>query len=97
MDRLFAETPWRFAGRDPAADFELMSSTIALLARAPSAVIEAMQANLLDATAYTERVRIAGSPEELERDDVWRRHQIAHFLARHAPQQVQDVLGVQGL
>lgn len=80
MDELFRTTPWH---PDPVLLGEVMDR----LATSPSAVIEALQANLLDAEGYVAHFRDEGSGG-------LRRHQLAHFFARYAPQQVQDVLGI---
>jgi hypothetical protein len=80
MDELFRITPWR-------PDEDLLNQVMAKLTVSPSAVIEALQANLLDAETYLTHL---GDDES----DELRRHQLAHFFARYAPDQVRDVLGV---
>lgn len=96
MERVFRETSWSRYDRDLARDEALLGEVLALMLQSPGAVVEALEQNLLDAGAYTDLIRAAPSRQALERDDTWRRHQVAHFIARHSPQQVQDTLGVVG-
>jgi hypothetical protein len=66
-----------------------------LMSHSPSAVVEALAANICDTEAYGQLLKSASSVEALEQDDRWRRHQIAHFIARYAPVPVKQCLGVQ--
>lgn len=98
MNEIFETTAWHtFGGRDLQKDHELMLEVHELMDHAPSAVIKALGDNLLDEDAYAARVAAAATPGALDADDKWRRHQLAHFFARYARPQVQDVLGVQAL
>jgi hypothetical protein len=96
IEQVFRETSWSSFDRDHARDEALLDEVLTLMLRAPSAVIEALARNLLETRAYTDLIRAAASRQSLEANDTWRRHQVAHFIARHSPQQVQDTLGVLG-
>lgn len=89
MDEIFRTHPgMRGAERNLAADKHLLNDTLDLMRAAPSAVLEAIAANLLDAGEY------AKVPAQ---DDRARRHSIAHFFARYLPPAVRAVLGVEAI
>ena len=81
--------------RDPPRDMALLQEVHSMLLACPSAVVEALAANILSAEEYTKIGKAAASPEALERNDRWRRHQVAHFFARNAPPLVRQALGVE--
>jgi hypothetical protein len=88
MDRIFREHPGMLGPRrDPASDKALLDETLKLLLTAPSAVLEAVADNLLDADEYRRALRFE--------EDRARRHSIAHFFARYMPNNVRPVLGVE--
>jgi hypothetical protein len=96
MDRVFREHPVALGpGRDFDADKAMLDEVLALLATAPSAVLEAVADNLLDAEEYKAAVSASASPTELLWNDRWRRHTIAHFIARYMPPNVRATLGVE--
>jgi hypothetical protein len=89
MDEIFRTHPgMRGVERNPVADKRLLDDTLALTRTAPSAVLEAIAVNLLDAADF------AKVPA---RDDRARRHSIAHFFARYLPPAVREVLGVEAM
>lgn len=94
IDELLQTTPWSLRRHDPARDVVLLDEVLSLMSKAPSAVMEALDSNLLDPEAFKHLVAGASSPLELEQNDAWRRHQIAHFIARNSPRQVKQALGV---
>jgi len=73
----------------------LVAETYVQGPRAAGAVVEALGANLLDSDAYEQVAKAAPSHDALEKDDRWRRHQVAHFIARNSSVQVKQSLGVQ--
>lgn len=96
MERIFREHPaTQGLQRNIRADKAMLDETLELLRTAPSAVLEAISANLLDADEYRAVASAAGSPAELFKNDRARRHGIAHFLARYLPDNVRPVLGVE--
>ncbi|KJC55455.1 hypothetical protein UB31_00285 [Bradyrhizobium sp. LTSP849] len=94
MDEVLRTTTWSMGQRDIARDTALLKEMQSLMSHSPSAVVEALAANLCDADTYRQVLQSASSVEALERDDRWRRHQIAHFIARYAPVPVKQCLGV---
>ncbi len=95
MDEVLRTTTWRMQGRDLARDAALLKEVQFLMSQSPSAVVEALAANLLDSDTYKQLIEAAPSPDALEQDDRWRRHQVAHFIARNAPVPVKQALGVE--
>jgi hypothetical protein len=94
MDQILRSTPWSFGKRDPMVVGALFEETKSMFAQSPSAMMQALASHLLDAETYTQVLKAAPSKEALDHDDRLRRHQVAHFIARHAPVQVQQTLGV---
>lgn len=95
MDEVLRTTTWRMRGRDLARDAALLKEVQSLMSRSPSAVVQALAANLVDSDTYKQLIEAAPSPDALEQDDRWRRHQVAHFIARYAPVPVKQALGVE--
>jgi hypothetical protein len=95
MDEVLRTTPWSFGERDPVQMRALFEDAKSMLSQSPSAVVEALAANLLDSDRYKQLIKAAPSPDALEQDDRWRRHQVAHFIARYAPVPVKQALGVE--
>jgi len=95
MDEMLRTTTWRMGRREGKRDMALLKEAQSLMSQSPSAVVEALAANLLDPEAYTQLAKAARSPDALEEDDRWRRHQVAHFLARNSPAPVKRSLGVE--
>jgi hypothetical protein len=93
MDRIFAQTRWPVPPVAPDPTVDPVATMEYFLRDSPSGVIDSIAANLLDADAYA-RLIPAGSQPDTDGNDAWRRHQLACFLARQTPQQVQDALGV---
>jgi hypothetical protein len=95
IDRVFREHPaTQGPDRDLGADKAMLDEVLALLATAPSAILEAVAENLLDAEGYKAALSATASPGELLWNDRWRRHTIAHFIARYMPTNVRATLGV---
>jgi hypothetical protein len=94
IDEVLRTTSWSVHRRDPARDKALLEEALSLMSKAPSAIMAAIDANLLAPEAYTQLVSAASSPSELEQNGAWRRHQVAHFIARNSPPQVKQALGV---
>jgi hypothetical protein len=95
MDEVLRTTTWPMHGRDLARDEALLKEMQLLMSQSPSAVVEALAANLLDSDTYKQVIQAASSPEALEQDDRWRRHKVAHLIARYSPVQVKQALGVE--
>ncbi|SFW71004.1 hypothetical protein [Amycolatopsis australiensis] len=93
MDELFAKTSWPEWPQQEQMS-ELRREVMDMMLEAPSAVVDALAANLLNHGDYAALLKSMASPDERQYNDRWRRHQIAHFLARHAPEQVRTCLGV---
>src|SRR5262249_10378808 len=103
MDRIFREHPWmQRPDRNLALDKAMLDETLDLLQTAPSAVLEAVDDNLLDADEYGAALKASADyllNEDKSRTlgpkgDRARRHSIAHFFARYMPDNVRTVLGV---
>jgi hypothetical protein len=95
MDEILRTTPWSFGQRDPLQMKALFEEAKSLFSQSPSAVMEALGANLLDAETYTQVLKAAPSKDALDQDDRLRCHQVAHFIARYAPVPVKQALGVE--
>ncbi|MDA9491395.1 hypothetical protein [Bradyrhizobium sp. CCBAU 11361] len=94
IEEVLSTTTWSTGPRDIVRDTALLKEMQSLMSHSPSAVIEALAASLLDADTYKQLLEGARSAEALEQDDRWRRHQIAHFITRYAPEPVKQALGV---
>jgi hypothetical protein len=98
MERIFSDFPFRFPiSRDEPAEYALLERVIALLQDTPSVVLTAIDDNLLEPAEFTQLEACASSIDSLVENDRWRRHQIAHFLARNMPLDVRSALGVFGM
>jgi hypothetical protein len=64
-----------------------------MLWKAPSAVLEAIVANLMSKEEYL-AARSPAGPADSER---LRRHQLAHFLGRYLPPSVRPAIGIHSL
>jgi hypothetical protein len=95
MDEVLRITPWSFGVRDPVQMKALFEEAQSMFSQSPSAVAEALAANLLDAETYPQLLNAAPSKDALDRDDRLRRHQVAHFIARYAPVPIKQALGVE--
>jgi len=96
MDRIFSDFPFRFPIRgDRQAEYALLKHVRDLLKDTPSVVLTAISGNLLGPAGYAELLSSA-SIDSLDENDRWRRHQLAHFLARNMPLDVRSALGVFG-
>jgi hypothetical protein len=95
MEEILRTTPWSFGERDPIEMKALYEEAKSMFSRSPSAVAEALRANLLDAETYAQVVMAAQSKDALDHDDRLRRHQVAHFIARYAPVPIKQALGVE--
>jgi hypothetical protein len=95
MDKIFREYPaTQGTHRDLRADQAMLNETLTRLRTSPSAVLEAIAANLLDADQYRALADAKRSPDALYKDDRGRRHSIAHFLGRYLPERVRPALGI---
>ena len=92
MDRILATTPWPVPDRAASVTVDPIATMDHFVRDSPSGVLDAIAANLLDTDAYARRV--PPKPADAVRDDAWRRHQLACFLALRTPEQVQGVLGL---
>jgi hypothetical protein len=96
MNKIFRESPAaQGLHRHPAEEKAMLDEVLRLLNTAPSAVLKAIADNLLKAEEYVRALDASNVPNETPGNDKWRRHTIAHFLARHLPPQVAGTLGVQ--
>jgi hypothetical protein len=86
MAEIFGSPPRSAYDRDA----KLLQEVLGLMNAAPSVVVPALADNLLTADGYVR----AAAARDYEESDALRRHQLAHFFARHATHQVQQVLGV---
>ena len=94
MEQLFRDTPWtshQHGLQGPQALFEQVAE---LLKDTPTAVLRSLQANLLGPEALAELLSSAGSPEELQANDRYRRHRVAFFLGGNLPPDLRGVLGL---
>lgn len=91
MDEVLRTRAWPTHGRDIVEDRALLTEVLSWISQSPSAVMDALDANLLDPRVY--RQLMATLSEDAH--DRLRRHQIAHFIARHSPVQVRQALGVE--
>jgi hypothetical protein len=96
MDRIFAQARWPLPPVAPDPTVDPVATMEYFLRDSPSGVIDSIAANLLDTDTYA-RLIPTGSQPDADGNDAWRRHQLACFLARQTPQQVQDALGVHAL
>jgi hypothetical protein len=95
MDRLFREhTATQGPDRDIRSDKAMLDETLEPLRTSPSAVLEAIAGNLMDADQYRAVASATRSPDALYKDNRVRRHSIAHFLGRYLPDNVRPVLGI---
>ena len=98
MEAIFSNFPFRFPiSRDMPAEYALLEHVIELLQDTPSVVLTAINGNLLELAELTQLEACASSVDSLIENDRWRRHQLAHFLARNMPLDVRSALGVFGM
>jgi hypothetical protein len=96
MDRIFLTYPaTQGPGRNLSLDNAMLNETLELMRTAPSAVLDAVAENLMNADEFRALASAAASPDQLYRDDRGRRHSIALFLGRYMPQSVRPVLGIE--
>jgi hypothetical protein len=95
MDEILRTTSWSFGERDPVQMKALFEEAKSMFSQSPSAVVEALAANLLDTQTYAQALKAAPSKDALDHDDRLRRHHLAHFIARNAPIPVKQALGVE--
>jgi hypothetical protein len=95
MEEILRTTPWSFGARDSVMMRALFEEAKAMFSQSPSAIVEALAANLLDDKTFAQILKSAPSKDALDSDDRLRRHQVAHFMARNAPVPVKEALGVE--
>jgi len=96
MERVFREHPaTQGLNRDIRSDKKMLDATLQLMRTSPSAVLDAIAANLMDTDEYRALASAAGSPDDLYKNDRARRHGIAHFIGRYLPPMVRPVLGIE--
>jgi hypothetical protein len=95
IDEILRTTPWSFGERDTVQMRALFEEARSMFSESPSAMAEALAANLLDAETYAQILKAAPSKDALDQDYRLRRHQVAHFIARYAPVPVKQTLGVE--
>jgi hypothetical protein len=93
MDGIFNDYQIR-RPRDLAADYALVKHVLELLEDTPSVVMAAIRANLLESAELAKVIDSSTTLAKLEENDRWRRHQLAHLLARNTPSDVRGTLGV---
>ena len=97
MEQIFDNFPFRFPiARDMPAEVALLEHVADLLKDTPSVVLTAISGNLLGPAELAQLEASASSFDSLVENDRWRRHQLAHFLARNMPLDVRSALGVFG-
>ena len=81
--------------REQEADYQFLLKMNDLLGMSPNIVLRTLEENLLDAHDLKRHTKAAASRVGLRQDDAYRRHTLAHFVARNLRPEMAAAIGVE--